>query len=123
MRSVDFGRWKLVMSASMPRKTWPGPQEDISLAEEGLICPRDPPRFESRQTVVPTAMIRPPFARASLNAARGLGADLAPFGMHAVVSDILCLHGRRSRADMQGEEGVADALRCEPLDEHRREMQ
>ena len=51
----------------------------------------------SRSDVVPTATIRPPFARAAFSAVRGRRGDRPPFGMHAVVGGVVGLD-RQERA-------------------------
>ena len=73
---------------------------------------------------MPTATTRPPAARAALIAAAACGGDLAAFGMHAVLRDVVGAHRQEGAgADMQRDGDALDAALLQRLEQRRREMQ
>ena len=73
-----------------------------------------------RRDVVPTATMRPPAARAALSGGGGIGGDLAPFGVHAVLGGVVGLDGQEGAgADVQRDEMAGDAPRVQGLQQRR----
>ena len=67
MNRVDFGRWKLVISPSMPLKRYPGVMKIAVSPSKGWICPPSSQALSIRRSdVVPTEIRRPPDARTAL---------------------------------------------------------
>ncbi len=74
--------------------------------------------------MVPTAISRPPEARARVEPIGGFLVDAAPFGVHLVLARVFRLHRKEGpRADVQRQRLAADAVLLQPLDQTWREMQ
>ena len=89
-----------------------GRDEDRGLAGKRLRSAVFAPAAlsSSRSEVVPTATMRPPFARAALSAAAVAARDAAPFGMHLVSAGVVGLDRQEGAgADMQRDLVQADA--------------
>ena len=117
MNSVDFGRWKLVISRSAERDARAGRNEDIGVADERLAnMAVGVDRRSISRKVVPTAITRR-LVLARRLIARRLRGNLAPSGMHPVILHVFGFHRQEgARPDMERQGNLPDATRIQRLE-------